>query len=78
MSFTEAMRTTYGNLLGVAGRDLIDVGQDSQKSPGFSEELQNVPSMELLLGGSKQTNKQSSGGAYLSEVKDEEKKQKNN
>ena len=30
---------------------MIDVGKNSQKSPGLSEKLQNIASMEQLLGG---------------------------
>lgn len=42
--------TTYGNLLGMAGGDLIDIWKNSQKSPSLSKKLQNISSVELLLG----------------------------
>lgn len=34
----------------MAGWDLVDVWKDSQESPSLSKKLQNISSMELLLG----------------------------
>lgn len=45
--------TTYGNFLGVAGGDFIDIWKNSQEFPSLSKKLQNISSMELLLGGKK-------------------------
>lgn len=42
--------TTYGNLLIMTGGDVIDIWKNSQKPPSLSKKLQNVSSMELLLG----------------------------
>lgn len=42
--------TTYGNLLIMAGGDVIDIWKNPQKPPSLSKKLQNVSSMELLLG----------------------------
>lgn len=44
------LRTTYGNLLILAGGDLVDVWKVSQKSPRLSEKLQDEATVELLLG----------------------------
>lgn len=45
--------TTYGNLLGVAGRDFVNIWKKSQKFPCLAKELQNISSMKLLLGEKK-------------------------
>ena len=48
---TTAFLTTDGNFLAVAGGDPADVWQTTEKLPSFQEELQNIPRVELLLGG---------------------------
>lgn len=42
--------TTYGNLPVMAGWDLVDVWKDPQESPSLSKKLQNISTVELLLG----------------------------
>lgn len=39
----------------MAGRDVIDIWQNSQKPPSLSKKLQNVSNVELLLGKNKKT-----------------------
>lgn len=43
------LSTAYGNGLWMAGDDVTDVGESSQKSPSLSKKLQNISSMKLLL-----------------------------
>lgn len=49
--------TTHSDLLAVAGRDPGDVWQLGQMLPGFVQEIQDIASMELLLGGREGGNK---------------------
>lgn len=43
--------TTHCDLLAVTGRDPVDVWQLYQMFPGFMQKIQDIASMELLLGG---------------------------
>lgn len=47
------MLTTHCDLLAVTGGDPVDVWQLYQVFPGFMQKIQDIASMELLLGGSR-------------------------
>lgn len=54
--------TAHCDLLAVTGRDPVDVRQLGQVLPGLVQKIEDVASMELLLGGKKGTEKKDTGG----------------